>query len=501
MNVYQPTVNAMQLQDKLHQALTLHRQGLSLPAQAMYQEILSIAPNHFDALHLLGVARAQSGQHQEAVNLISKAISINPNHPSSHCNLGNAFYKLNELDAAMQSYDQALRLKPDFADAYSNRGNALRDLGRLQEALINYNRAIELNPQLADAYTNLGNALKELGYLDSAEQNYRASIVINPNFHDAYWCLSLLLLLRGQFEEGWRLYEHRWKINDGGPEKRAFSQPLWLGDVSLQGKSILIHSEQGFGDSLQFCRYLPQVKALAGRVVLEVERSLMSTMASLHSADLIVPKGSPLPPCDYHCPLLSLPLAFKVSAVTDIPIAVPYLKASAELVSIWEARLGKKFKPRIGLVWSGSSTHKMDHHRSIALEELVNHLPPQFEYVSLQRDVRDRDLEVLRKHHEIRHFGEWLNDFSETTALCELVDLVVSVDTSLVHLAGAMGKPTWLLLPFSPDWRWLLGREDNPWYPTMRLFRIENGEAGWRPVLAKLTRALLEWHEQRGSIT
>lgn len=252
--------------------------------------------------------------------------------------------------------------------------------------------------------------------------------------------------------------------------RRNFSQPLWTGDGEISGKTILLHAEQGLGDTIQFCRFVSLVLDRGAQVLLEVPTALLELMATEFGDSVrVLEAGKPLPDFDAHCPLLSLPLAFKTD-LTNMPANIPYLSSASLLREKWTRKLGVKRVPRIGLAWSGNPEHKNDRNRSIGLKHLIPYLPPQFEYVSMQKDVREIDLESLVSSG-IRHFGQELTDFTETAALCDLMDAVISVDTSVAHLSGALGKPTGVLLPYAPDWRWLLGREDSPWYPTMKLYR------------------------------
>jgi hypothetical protein len=279
-------------------------------------------------------------------------------------------------------------------------------------------------------------------------------------------------LLLGNFQDGWQGYEWRWKNGDLPffNNKRDFPEPLWLGEQSLVGKTILLHAEQGLGDTLQFCRYAPLVSQLGAKVILEVQRPLFKLLQNLAGVNQIVAMGDPLPTFDYQCPLLSLPLAFKTE-LDSIPLAPQCITSDMGKAARWEAKLGKKAKLRVGLVWSGSTIHKNDRNRSLTLSQLLPYLPPQIDYVCLQKEMRDVDKVLLAQHPEIQYFGDALEDFTDTAALCELVDVVISVDTSVAHLAGMLGKPTWVLLSFSPDWRWLLDRDDSLWYPSVKLYR------------------------------
>ena len=439
--------------ESLQQGIALHQQGQLEQARLIYEKILSKEPRQFDALHLLGVINYQFNQHLKALKLLDKAIEINP-------------------------YD---------ASAFSNRGIILNALQRPDEALIDYDEAIKINPDHANAHSNRGLALRALNYFDEALTSYNRAIDISPNNADAYLYKSLVLLLLGQFHQGWQLYEWRWEGESTALTRRQYAQPLWLGQESLVGKTILLHEEQGFGDTIQFCRYAKLVQALGARVVLEAPNALKDLLESLDGVDELVTKGQTLPSFDYYCPLMSLPLAFKTD-LTSIPSPSPYLFPSPGKSLRWEQRLGVKVKPRIGLVWSGGSKHKLDKLRSLTLKQLLPHLSDEYEWVSLQKEVREVD-KALLKDSDIRHYGESLKDFSDTAAICELMDLVISIDTSVAHLAGAMGKETWIMLPFSPDWRWLLDRDGSPWYESVRLYR-QDVRGDWQPTLARVVADL-----------
>jgi hypothetical protein len=305
---------------------------------------------------------------------------------------------------------------------------------------------------------------------------------------EAHWNEALLRLLTGDFSRGWAKYEWRWRNESLALSTRNFSQPLWLGAEAIDGKTILLHSEQGLGDTIQFCRYVPLVAARGARVILEVERPLHEIMTNLAGATEVISKGDALPDFDFHCPLLSLPLAFGTHLET-IPSLTSYLRAPGQTLKHWQARLGPKARPRIGLVWSGRPAHKNDQNRSISLRSLLPLLDIEATFVSLQKDVRSDDAAVLKECNDVLHFGDELKDFSDTAALILQLDLVISVDTSVAHLAGALGEPVWILLPYNPDWRWLLDRDDSPWYPSARLFRQQQ-IGNWAGVIDQVKNEL-----------
>ncbi len=446
-----PGQSADQAKAKFNEALALHRQGELAQAEAIYKKVLKLQPKHVDALHLLGVIAGQMGKYQLAADLIGKAIKIQPNNAAFYSNRGNALHELKQVDAALASFDQAIAIKPDFVDAFYNRGSVLQELNQLDAAVASYDQAIALKPDFAKAGFNK----------------------------------ALALLLSGNFEKAWELYEWRWQCGDASMSpKRLFRQPLWLGKESISGKTILLHSEQGLGDTIQFCRYAKLVTELGARVIMEAPKPLLSLLKVLEGVAELVEANTPLPAFDVHCPLLSLPLACKTKLDT-IPTAPAYLKSDPAKVAGWECKLGVKTQPRVGIVWSGTTSKKKHLNRNIPLAELVRHLPDTCEYVSLQKEVREPDQATLGKCPQIKHYGAELNDFADTAALCELMDWVICVDTSVAHLAGALGKPTWVLLPFNPDWRWLLDRSDSVWYPSMTLYR-QSAVGDWTSVLAQI---------------
>jgi len=426
---------------------------------------------------------------EEAVESFDCAIAIKRDYIEAHTNRGNALKELHRLEAAVMSYDHAISIDPECAEAHSNRGVALKELRQIDAALASYARAIAIKPDYADAYFNRGSALMELRQLDAAIASYDSAIAIKPDYADAHWNKSLTLLLDGDFSNGLPLYEWRWNRETFTSPKRDFLQPLWLGQEALGGKTVLLHSEQGLGDTLQFCRYASLVANLGARVILEVEKPLAELLRNVAGASELVLKGSELPAFDFHCPLLSLPLAFKTD-LGSIPASTNYLSADPTKTAQWAVRLGNKTRPRVGLVWSGSTTHTNDRNRSILLADWLHQLPSGYQYVSLQKEVRDIDEIAISSQTDLLHFEDEINNFTDTAALCSLMDLVVSVDTSVAHLSGALGKPTWVLLPFTPDWRWLLDRDDSPWYPSMKLYR--QATAGdWDGVLTKMKSDLL----------
>ncbi len=416
-----------------------------------------------------------------------QAIELQPDLADAYCSRGIVLTELNRFEEALMSYNRAVALKPDFAIAYSNRGNILSNLKRFEEALENYNCAISLAPDFVNAYCNRGAALKEIKRFDEALADCDYAISIEPNCHTVYWNKAFIKLMLGDYEEGWMLYEWRWKTFLKHCV-RTFNQSFWHGDEPISGKTILIYSEQGLGDVIQASRYVLMLNALGAKVILEVPASLTSIMRTLKGDIEVVESGSHLPNFDFQCPVMSLPLAFKTT-VESIPGDVPYLFSDITKQKEWQDRLGQKTKKRIGIVCSGSTTHDDDSKRSIPLKFMSELLNLPFEFHILQKEIRPDDAAVLIEFPHVNIHHENLMDFSDTAALIDEMDLVISVDTSVLHLAGALGKTVWGMIPWVPDFRWLLDRTDSPWYPTATLFR--QPELGnWKRVIEDVCQRL-----------
>lgn len=438
-------------------------------ALAAYERAIEKDNQYAEAYCNRGSLFKDLGRLSDAVASYKQAIRLRPSYPEPHYNLGIALNEIGQCDEALASYDRAIELDPAYAQAHDNRATLLRERGALDESIAGYDRAIISDPRYAQAFCNRGVALKEALRIDDAIDSYDKAIAIDPNYGLAYFNKSLTLLLAGQFEHAWPMYEWRWNRGKGSPSLRSFEAPLWTGEQSLDGKTILLHCEQGLGDTIQFCRYVPMVSHLGAQVIFEVPPTLVPLMRTFHHKYVLIPLGDALPPVDYQCPLLSLPRAFKTTRAS-IPASQQYLNSAPDRVEKWAGLLGPKTRPRVGLVWSGNASHTNDARRSVPLATMVPYLPERVEYISLQKEVRARD-ELEMGNTGICYFGDQLNDFADTAALCQLMDLVISVDTSVAHLSGALGKQTCLLLPYSPDWRWLLGTRESPWYPTMTIFR------------------------------
>jgi tetratricopeptide (TPR) repeat protein len=444
------------------------------PADAIlsFQHALKLNPRHFDAAYKAGQLLHQSERFEEALVCFNLCDELEPNHlPTLHMR-ALTLRKLKRFEEALAGSERALILDPANVDTCNNIGNILRSLGRSEEALPWFDRALELRPNFAATITSKAVTLAELRRFDEAFAAYHRAMTVDPCDAAAEWNLSLLEMLTGNFEAGWAGREARWKIPALSFHYPKFSQPMWLGKEPIDGKTILINVDEGLGDTIQFARYVPMVAELGARVILVVQDALCPLLSGLKGVSQCLPLStSERPAFDMYCPVSSLPLAFGTKLDT-IPSQTPYSPAPAESrVQAWEERLGPHDRLRVGLVWSGNPSHDNDHNRSIPLRMLTRILDADASFVSLQKDLRPDDGITLLEHTEIVDLTDHLTDFAETAALVSCLDLVITVDTSIAHLAGALGRPTWILLPYMPDYRWLLDRDDSPWYPTVRLFR------------------------------
>ena len=457
-------------------------------ALASYDRAIAFRAGFAEAHFNRGNALKALHRFEESLESYDAAIAVTAGHAEAHCNRANLLKEWDRPEAALAGYDRALAIKPDYAEAHFNRGNLLREMRQYERALASYDAAVSINPDFAEAHLNRGLVLKELHRFDESLSSYDRALAIKPGYAEAHVNRATALLLCGDLERGWRDYEWRWRNPSGSSirETREFPQPQWTGAEPLAGTTLLLHGEQGLGDTLQFCRYAKLAADAGASVILEAQSPLTGLLESLQGVSQVLPRGDAFPAFDHHCPLLSLPLAFKTRLDT-IPSAHAYLHADPAKVAVWKARLGSG--PRIGLVWSGNPNHVNDRNRSVPLAELLTHLPAGLQYVSLQREVADIDRLALQAHPEVMDVAEHLHDFSDTAAVCDCLDLVISVDTSVAHLSAALGRPTWILLPFTPDWRWLLDRNDSPWYPTARLHR-QGSIDDWSGVLAHVGQEL-----------
>lgn len=469
--------------------------GRSREAGVSFEAALRLAPDVPDLWSLHGEALVGAGRCQDAVASFERALSRGAEGAGLRLHLGLALWGLGRDEDALVQFERAIALEPTLAQAWANRGVIFRRLDRHAEALESLSRAIALDPADAGHLFNRGVVLTDMGRLDEACADLEAALERAPDFRRARMSAAHAHLALGRFDRGWDLYEARWQGPEGYGTPTA---PMWDGKAPLAGKTILLRAEQGLGDTLQFCRYAALVKGLGARVVLEVQAPLVRLMGSLGGVDEVVETSASPPPADCHALLMSLPCAFGTRLET-IPGRTPYLHADPADVARWEAKLGPRTRPRVGLVWSGGSRVEADQRwingrRNVALERLAPLKGAAVDFVSLQKgEPGAGELRALKARGwegpDILEVMDEVTDFADTAALAQTLDLVISVDTSTAHLAGALGKPVWLLNRYDSDWRWLTGREDSPWYPSMRLFR-QDGVGDWDALVARVRAAL-----------
>lgn len=439
---------------RVYQALAMQRLKRNDEASVIVDQVLQQQPNNVEALQVKATILSALGQYQAALPIYQLAIAINPHFASAMSDAGAIYAKQGDFDQALSLYARAIEAQPDHADALYNYSTAFLHMGQCQEAI----------------------AMADRG------------LACCPNHADMHWVKAAALLRSGDFEQGWKEYEWRWqaKLLGSSAAKPRYAQPMWTGEP-VNGKTILLHAEQGLGDTIQLLRYVPILAAKGATVLLNVPEAIVQLCQSLKQYCTVLQPFQLMPTFDYHCPLFSLPLAFKTS-LNNIPCQVPYLAHEPALQAEWERRLGSRAAPRVGLVWSGNAAFQNDEKRSVALATLLSALPNSCRYISLQKEVRDSDHDALA-HSSLYDASQNIKTFADTAALITCMDLVISVDTSVAHLAGALAKPLWIMLPYSPDWRWMMQREDSPWYSTAKLFR-QDAERSWLPVLKRISEEL-----------
>jgi tetratricopeptide (TPR) repeat protein len=438
-------------------------------AAASYTMALAADAKNDIARNNLGAVLLDMGRFEEAVGHLRKVIEARPDVVNAFNNLGLALTRLKRFDEALNVLDRAVTLDPNLVEAVNNRGNVLRSLDRHGEAMADFDRAIALKPDYANAHANRAACLDDLSRYEEALAGYRTALALKPDHGDAHWNLAINRLRVGDFKTGWAEAEWRWKAPLVDIHRRRWDRPLWLGSEPIAGKTLLLFNDQGLGDAIQFCRYIPHLAERGANVILEIDRPLRELLSGIAGIAQLVVKGEALPEHDFHCPLMSLPLAFGTT-IDTIPSNVPYVSAGRHAKN-WDTFLGSTRRPRIGIVWSGNPSHANDRNRSLPLKAVMPLFDTGAQFVSLQKNARNSDLVTLRELSGILDAAPELENFADTAALILQLDLVISVDTSVAHLAGALGKPVWILLPYVPDYRWLLDRDDSPWYPTARLYR------------------------------
>ncbi|HIJ85658.1 MAG: TPR REGION protein [Magnetococcales bacterium] len=522
----QEYLRALELRPDHHIALSnlgivLQAQGRLSEAMERFNQALALEPQFTAALSNLSVVLHRLGRFEEAETRLLKALALEPDYPEARSNLGNVYLAQGRWEEAVRQYQWALRHKPDYPDALTNLGVALQHQGHLSEsahclehalrldphshetwtnlgvvrhrqgsldaALACLARALQLKPDHPEALANQGCLLVELGKFTEALAQFTEALKLAPDLAEAHFAESLVLLLLGDFASGWKKHEWRWRRT--GFRGHGRKEPLWDGQP-LHGRSILLHCEQGMGDSIQFIRFAREVKAKGGHVVLKSPPSLHRLFQTARGIDLWVTDDTRIPLCQFQAPLMSLPHLLGIT-LDHFPTPIPYLAAPDPSPlpqhETWKSTL------RVGLVWRGNSAFRDDFKRSMdptLLEPLLE--IPGITFIGLQVSPRHGDLDVCNRYPNFFDASGLLTDFAATAAVVANLDLVIAVDTAVLHLAGALGRPAWALLPQTPDWRWLLGRTDSPWYPTIQLFR-QNHRGNWLEVISRVATQLRTW--------
>jgi len=501
----------------LNQALQYLRNNNPNSAALLVKQALKLDPKNVDALRLFGVVLAQKHQHIEALNYFQKALKLDPKNGLVFSNIGNTLQELKRYEEALVAYDQAISLLPNYAEAYSNRGNALHELKRYQQALLSHRQAIAIEPNYAEAYSNLGNTLQKLKLHEEALIAYDNAISVNPRFSEAwcnkgftlselkrynealsaydlainldpqnseaYWNKSLAELVTGKLLSGWKNYEFRWKKRGAESYKHA-EIPSLTSLNNIAGKKILVWSEQGYGDTIQFCRFIEKLSALNAEVIFEVQPPLTTLLSNSLLGCNVISEGTQHGDIDFAVPLLSLPLIFSIGP-DNIPTKNAYLAGNKGKSDHWRDLLKlDKSQLNIGIACSGNEIHKSDLDRSIDLE-LFEPLTKFANLFLIQKKLRPKDLNYLEKSTRIHYLGDKIQDFSDSAAIVDEMDAIVSVDTSLAHLSGALGRPTFILVHWNPEWRWLLDRQNSPWYPTIKIIR-QNFPGNWASTIEEV---------------
>ena len=481
------------------QHLDRHEQAL-----ASFNEALRLHPAFFQARHDAGLSLSALQRFEEAAASFDKAITLDPLSWAAYYNRGIALSHLKRYEDEIASYDKALSLNADGAQILGNRGVALGQIGRYEEAVASFERSLALDTANPAVLCSYGAVLSDLARYDEVLAMLERALKLQPDHAKARFNRAHVLLLRGDFEQGWKDYEWRWKTPEFAAGRQLLQGPLWTGQQSLQGKRILLQAEQGYGDTLQFCRYARLVADLGAEVILEAQPALVSILRSLDSVHVIA-RGEPRPDFDYHCSLMSLPGIFGTD-LTSLPASVPYLSAEPDKVQYWQDRLSGSRQSRVGLVWNGGfrpdrpDLKAVNERRNIPLRQFAKLSCAGIDFFSLQKgepaesELANRKGELWPQDN-LFTFTDELKDFGDTAALIANLDLVISVDTATAHLAGALGKPVWILNRYETCWRWLLDRNDSPWYPTATLYR-QPGMGEWDTVIERVNTDLIRMVKQ-----
>ena len=491
------------LQDIVNNAIHNHKRKNYELAKNSYEEALKISPQNLELNILYGTLLFETGSIEESLKLYTELIRKNKNLPILYFNRSVIYQKNENYQKALTDIDTCLNLKKNNEEAlnrkaiilgklskneealeylnqaieinknnphyFFNKGNTLGRLNKFKEAIKQFDNAIKINQNYFKAYYGRAAAYEEVLQLDNANKDYDKAISINPKYYKATNAKARLLIRKGDFENGWNLFENRWEEKNIVKFKNVLNKPIWLGNHDLVNKTILLHSEQGLGDTIQFCRYLKLFEKSKTKIILQSPNSLVNILKTLDEEITVIKKNDETPHYDFHCPLMSLPLAFRTT-VKAIPSKIPYLKTHKNKIEYWQGILGIKKKFRVGFAWSGNPNQINDYKRSFKLKELKNPLSEKFEWISLHNTIKDVDQKFI-SNNNIKIYQNKEHDFMDTAAICDLVDVVVSVDTSIAHLAAAIGKKVYLLLPYYPDFRWMLDDKKTPWYPNVSIFK------------------------------
>jgi tetratricopeptide (TPR) repeat protein len=471
-----------------NRGVALQRLGRMAEAAICFEEAVRCNPHFAEACSNLGAAYQDQGRMAEAIASFEHAVRCKPEFAAAHNNLGVAYLAEGRAEEAVACSREAVRLLPDYSEGHYNLGLALKKLDRHDEAIAAFHQALRCRPEYADAYNDVALTFQAQGKLDEALAAFDEAVRLRPDFADAHLGRASTLLLGGDFERGWPEYEWRWRCPGFVAPPLHRSQPAWDGG-SLEGRTLLLRAEQGMGDTLQFIRYTQALKERGARIILEGQATLLPLLRTCAGIDQTMLLGDMPPPYDVHAYLLSIPRLVGTK-LGSVPAEVPYLTADVSLREQWRNEMEKLPGFKVGISWQGNPGHKNDRNRSFPLAALSPLAKvPGVHLVSLQKGPGSEQFPALAEQFALTEVGSRLDTFMDTAAVLLNLDLVVTADTALAHLAGALAVPVWVPLPFSPDWRWLLDREDSPWYPTMRLFR-QPGPRQWTPVFERIAQEL-----------
>ena len=464
----------------------LQEKGLMEEAIQHYLNAIETDPSLTEAYFKMGALYQIMGHYDDAMNNYQRVLDLKADHLEAILNLGNVLRIKGEVDKAISMFNKAITINPDYASTYNNLGVAFKDKGDLNNAILHYKKALELDDGLAEVHNNLGMAFQDKGQFDDAEKSFRKALQLNGNLAEAHFNLSSALLLSGRLKEGWEEYEWRLKFSEFGYPS---NQTLWDGE-DIKEKTLLLCAEQGFEDTIQFIRYAPLIADRKIQVLVACQKELESLLWQIKGVNRVIPFGQSLPPFDFQCHLLSLPRIFDTT-LSNIPSNVPYISVRPSALRQWKDKIeDKESKLRIGIAWAGDPSHRKNHLRSLVLSDFLPLLQRKdIGFYKLQKDTYEEQKLTLNGELPIIDYSYLITDFSDTAAFIENLDLIISVDTSVAHLAGALGKTVWTLLPYVPDWRWMLDREDSPWYPTMRLFR-QPSPGDWGSVIKRVAEEI-----------